>query len=280
MSWMIVTDSTSDLTKGMQTTEGVLFATVPMRVIVGDKQFVDDANLNVAEMMDAMAASKEGASSACPSPEAWAEEFRKADFSIAVTITGALSGSYNSALVGRDIVLEEFPEKKIHVIDSQSTGGTLELIARKANELIASGLSFDDLVTEIDIFNTNSKLLFTLSSFDNLIKNGRMNRLVGFVAGALKIRAVGWAKDGRLEMLHKVRGGAEKTFTVLVEEMAKLKDPLTYENIVVSHCFNKEGAEMIKKLIEKYYPGFPVEIRETGGLNSFYAERSGLLVAF
>ena len=278
-TWKIVTDSSSNLVFGMPCAPGVSFAVAPLKINVGDSQFVDNDQLDVREMMRTMEACESGASTACPSPEDFASHFREADCSIAITITGSLSGTYNSALVARDMVLDEFPDKKIHVIDSKSTAGPLSMVAKRINELIAQGLSFEDVCREADAYAASRELLFTLSSFENLMKNGRMNRLAGLVATKLNIRAIGRADDGKLAILHKVRGEAH-TFSKLVSEMGNWKDMSACERVVISHCFNEMGAALIKKLIEREYPGVPVEIEATRGLNSFYAERSGILVAF
>ena len=280
MSWMIVTDSTSDLSMGMPTAEGVSFTVAPIRLIVEGREFIDDADLDVAELLDAADAYNDSASSACPSPEDFVTAFRKADYSIAITITSTLSGSYNSAVVAKNMVLEETPEKKIHVFDSLSTCGALTLLARKANELIAEGFNFEEVVAKLDAHNNWLQTVFSISSFNNLVKNGRVSKLEGFMANTLKIRAVGKATlQGELGVLHKLRG-EEKAYSTLVDEMKNLKDPEEYGPVIVSHCFNLEGALVIKKMIEERYPKAVVEIRETGGLNSFYAERSGIIIGY
>ena len=280
MSWMIVADSAADLPLDFPVANGVSHALAPIIMTVGDREFRDDAYLDVAEMLDAADAYPDASGSACPSVEEWATAFRKADNSIAITVTSTLSGSYNSALVAKGLVLEETPEKNIHVVDSLSTCGALTLTARKANELIAQGLSFEEVKEQINAYNDSMRTLFTLSSFDNLIKNGRVGKLTGFVAGMLKIRAVGrGTEQGELGVMHKLRG-EENAYTKLVDEMANLKDPETYGPVIVAHCFNENGALFIKNLIEERYPKAVVDIRTTGGMNSFYAYRSGIIVGF
>lgn len=279
-TWKIVADSSSDLALGMPCAEGVSFALAPLKINVGEQTFVDDAALDVREMMQAMESFDGPSGTACPSPEDFAKEFRSADYSFAITITSALSGTYNSALVARDMVLEEFPEKKICVLDSRATAGPLSMTARKINALIAEGLSFEEVRQKAEEYLSGLQLLFTLSSFDNLVKNGRMNRLLGLLATKMNIRAIGRATEkGELGILHKVRGEAH-TFGKMVEEMPRWKEMADCEEVVISHCFNETGARLVKKLIEKSYPGIPVQIEATRGLNSFYTERSGILIAY
>ena len=140
MSWMIVSDSSCELRTLSNAAPGVAFSTVPLKIRVGEREFVDNAALDPDVMIEAMHNFNGASTTACPSPEEWAEKFLMADQVLAVTISSNLSGSYNSAMVARDMVLENHPEKKIHVLDSLSTGGEMTLAIWKANDLIARGL--------------------------------------------------------------------------------------------------------------------------------------------
>ncbi len=279
MVWKIVADSSSDLSGGMPCAPGVSFSTVPLKLRLGGKEFVDEAGLDALAMLREMQSSKESTSSACPSPDEWAEQFRQADCSIGITITSGLSGSYNSAVVARDMVLEESPEKKIHIIDSLAAAGPLALLAQKVNELIAQGLSFEEVRDRAEEYRKELRVLFCLASFENLVKNGRMNKIVGTLAAALNIRAIGQASSkGTIELIHKARGQA-RALAVMVEEMAAQKD-LTGKPVIISHCGNLAAAEALQKLIEATFKKVQVTIMPTGGLTSYYAEMSGLIVGY
>lgn len=278
MLWKIVTDSSSDL-RELPCPPQTTFATVPLKLRMGEKEFVDDSTLDALDMMAQMQKYKGTTSSACPSPDEWAEQFRQADCSIGITITSALSGSYNSALVARDMVLEESPQKKIHIIDSLSAGCPLGLLAHRVSELITQGLTFEEVRDKAEAYRRELRVLFCLSSFDNLMKNGRMNKLVGTLASALHIRAIGQASSkGTIELIHKARGQAQ-ALNVMVEEMKAKKD-LTGKPVFISHCNNLEGAQHLKKLIENTFKKVQITIMPTGGLTSYYAETSGLIVGY
>ena len=207
MSWIIVSDSSCELRSLENPAPDLSFATVPLKIRVGDREFVDNSALDVDAMIDAMHNYNGASTTACPSPEEWAEKFMQADNVLAITISSNLSGSYNSAMVAREMVLESHPEKRIHVLDSLSTGGEMALAIWKANDLVASGLPFDEVVREWEIWFQDRQVLFALASFDNLVKNGRLSRLAGFMAGVMNMRAVGrGSEEGKLEMLHKTRG--------------------------------------------------------------------------
>ena len=126
----IVTDSACDLQSISQFAPGIAFSRVPLKILVGEKEFVDEPQLDVEQMMAEMYAFHGPSSSACPSPEDWARAFRDADEVYAITISGNISGSYSSAVAARQMVLEENPEKKIFLLNSFSAGAEMTLLVR------------------------------------------------------------------------------------------------------------------------------------------------------
>lgn len=278
MSWLILSDSSCELRSLPNAAPDTGFSIIPLKIRVGNREFTDNAALDVAAMMEAMHNYNGACATSCPSPEEWAEKFLLADKIIAVSISSNLSGSYNSALIAKEMVLENHPEKQIYVMDSLSTGSQMTLAVLKANELIAKGLSFEQVVKELEIYYATTQVLFTLSCFDNLVKNGRLNRVVGFVAGKMGMRIVGCgSEEGRLEMLRKSRGES-RTLAVLLEEM----DHRGYNGtpVVISHCFNEASANLLKNGIENKWAGAQVSILPCSGITSFYAEDGGIIVGF
>ena len=279
MTWKIAADSSCDLREGIPPLPNLSFAIVPLKIRVGVQEFVDDSTLDLSDMKRALASFDGPTSSACPSPEEWAKEFGEADCSIAVTMTSALSGTFNSAVVGRRMALERDPEKKILIIDTKSTAGHMVLLIRRIRELIAEGLSFEDVAREAVAYNRSLRLLFTLSTFDNLVRNGRMNKLVGIVASKLGIRIVAEAREGKIEVLYKVRGQS-RALDTLAAEMKRQKPGLAGKDIIISHCNNPLGVRYLQELLAKEFPGSEITVMETQGLTSYYAEETGILVAY
>lgn len=278
-TWRIVADSSCDLRSYQPAEQDVSFTTVPLKIVLGQKEFVDDEQLDALAMMDALDASADSSSSACPSPEEWRAQFMQGDYILAVTISSGLSGSYNSAMLAKNLVLEEYPQKKIHVVDSRSASGQMVLLIRKIQELIAAENSFEEVVSGVEAYNKELKILFVLSSFKNLAKNGRISRAAGFLAARLNMRVVGHTTpEGKIDFLFKSRG-ENATIKKLVDEMSRLKD-LCGKDVVIAHCNNLPGADQLKCLVEKAFHGVKVTILTTGGLTSYYAERYGIIVSF
>ncbi len=279
MTWSIVADSSCDLPSDALQGSDVSFAKVPLKIIVGNTQYVDDDSLNVNIMLGQMKTYSGPSSSACPAPGEWASEFRKSDCTIAVAMTGALSGTYNSAVVAKNMVLEEDPDKKIHVIDSHTTSGGMALIISKAAELIRSGLDFAAVTEQIEAYVGSLFLVFSLSSYGNLIKTGRMSAMAGKLAATLGIRAIASnTPQGEIKILQKPRG-EERAIQLMVEIMSRMKN-LEGKPVVITHCNNLKGAQRLRELITHICFTKKITILPTRGLCSFYTENGGLLIGF
>ena len=279
MSWMIVSDSTCEIHHIDDLAPDTQFATVPLKIRVGEREFVDNAALNVPQMMEVCNNYNGPSSTSCPSPEEWAEKFLQADCSIALTITHTLSGSYNCACAARDMVLEEHPEKKIFVLDSLSCGGEIALILWHINQLIREGKDFEAVCEGAQSYADECQLLFSLASFENLVKNGRISRVVGFVAGRLNMRILGRAsKDGRLEWFFKTRG-ENKILARVLEEM-ELTGFHGQHPVNISHNNNETAANLLRNGIMNRWPNATVNVYPCGGLCAFYEQDQGFIVGY
>ena len=101
MTWNIVSDSSCDMRISNFQSEKVRFEIVPLRIQVGEQEFIDNDSLKIPEMLEAMAAEKAASSTACPSPAAFARAFEPGDCTVCFTISGNLSGTYNAAVMAR-----------------------------------------------------------------------------------------------------------------------------------------------------------------------------------
>ena len=278
MTWKIVADSGCDYREITDLANQTRFESVPLTIQIDHEIFVDNAHLDIDGMMEKMYATSSASKSACPSPDDYLRSFEGAENIFVVTITGSLSGSHNSAQLAKKLFLEENPTANIHVIDSLSAGGQVDLIVRKLNDLIKEGLSFEQVVEAITHYQANTKLLFVLAKVDNLVKNGRLSKLIGAVVGLLNIRMVGEASDtGTLELLQKARG-AKKALTAAVDEV--LKSGYKGGRIIIAHRNNEKFCQQFSEVIKEKFPAADISFLPTSGLCSFYAEEGGLLMGY
>jgi DegV family protein with EDD domain len=280
MKWKIVADSSCDLADHQLSEENIEFKIAPLKIIVGNNEYVDDNSLDVNEMLNDMAHYKGASTSACPSIGDFIEEFKTAENVFAVVMTSGLSGTYNSACQAKRVIQEEFPNKNIHVIDTKATSGNLIIISKKIKELINLGLEFEEIKSQIDEYNKQLRLLFSLSNFDNLVKNGRMSKIAGIIASTLGIRAVAEAttETGEIKVVEKPRGetNALNRLTAVMGIQKNMNDA----SVVISHCQNLNAANILKDLIEKTYKIKDITIVPMRGLTSFYAQKQGIIVSF
>ncbi len=273
MTYKIVSDSSSNLLKW----EKINYATTPLKIISSEKEYIDLANLDVRGMVDDLKTVKGVVRTSCPNTGEWIESFEGADCIFAITLTSNLSGCYNAAVLAKEQYIQEHPEVKIHVIDSYSTGGEMQLIIEKLEELISMGKSFEDITKEIEEYKDTTHLSFSLQSLTNLARNGRVNPAVAKIAGVLGIRIVGAAVEGVLDPGHKVRG-EKKALSTIFDDMKK--EGYTGGRVRINHCFNIESAESLKEKILSEFPDADINIIPCTALCSFYAEEGGLLVGF
>ena len=256
----------------------VPFASAPLKVITADREFVDNAALDVDAMLDYFSGYKGKSKTSCPSPGDWMEGFGDAEEVYCVAITSGLSGSYNAACIAKQMYEAEHEGAKVCVVDSLSAGPELTLLVEKLEELIGQGLSFEDISARIAEYQKHTGLVFMLESLNNFAANGRVSPAVAKLAGYLGIRIVGKASDqGTLEPTDKCRGES-KSLTTLVANLKK--DGLKSGKVQIAHCRNEAAAAKLKDMILQELPDVTVSIGENRGLCSYYAEVGGLLVGY
>lgn len=273
MKYKIVSDSSSNLFAR----DKVLYATTPLKIISSEKEYVDDAALNVRGMVDDLKTVKGVVRTSCPNTGEWIEAFEGADCVFAITITSNLSGCYNAAMLAKEQYIQEHPEVKIHVIDSYSTGGEMQLMIEKLEELIEEGKPFEEIAKEVEAYKDTTHLIFSLQSLTNLARNGRVNSAVAAIAGVLGIRIVGAATEGVLDPKHKVRG-EKKALTTIYSDMKE--NGYNGGKVRINHCFNIESAEILKEKVLADFPEADIEIIPCSALCSFYAEEGGLIIGY
>lgn len=278
MSFHIVCDSCTDLTE--EDLKKGCYTLVPLTLLVDGEEIIDDETFDQADFLAKVAASKESVKSACPAPESYMEAYSKADDIYVVTLSAELSGSYNSAVLGKNLYEEENGTKNIHVVNSKGAATTQVLIARKLNEYASQGMPFEEVVDKIEEYTTSLRTYFVLETLEVLRKNGRLSRLSATIAGALNIKPVMiGTRDGVIQKAAQARG-MKKALAKMVEHMGSEGRDLTGRQFVISHCNCYERAVYVKELIKKHLHAEDVDIVDTKGVSSLYACDGGIIVSY
>lgn len=276
MTVKIITDSGADAF--MPSISGIKHSNVPLTIRAGSSSWLDDGELNIPDFVTTLKNTKERSSTACPSVQDWVEAFIGADEIYVLTITSALSGTYNSAMQAARLYTENHSDIKIQVFDTRSAGPQIRLLAEYLAKMVNDGLDSDQIVETMKYKIHQTDLLFVLENLDNLANNGRINPAVARIAHMLKLNVYGTASDaGKFEMLGKTRGG-KKMFVKMIKSMEKAG----YHGgrVLIDHVQAPDKAEQMKEAILSKYPDAQVSLAECGGLCSYYAEDGGLMIGF
>lgn len=281
MNYKIVVDSCCELPEEYKNDER--FQIIPLGLQVGDWHIMDDENFDQAEFLQKVASTEECPKSSCPSPEKYMESYRtEAEHVYVVTLSAKLSGSFNSAVLGKNLYEETYGEKKIHVVDSKSASGGESHIALLAMELEESGrYTFEEIVEKLEDYSNKMETFFVLENLDYLKKNGRLTGLKALAATTLNIKPILKALDGDIAQAGQAIGinkAVAKMAEMLAEkiEKAQRKD---HDVMVITHCNNTKRAETVRDLILKKTDLIQkVIIMDTAGISSLYAADGGVIV--
>lgn len=279
MSYRIIGDSCTDLTPEMKAEGKVQI--VSLTLTVNGVDYRDDETFNQKEFIDAVAACEEAPKSSCPSPEEYKLAYGENDeTAYCVTLSANLSGSYNSAVLGKNLVQEEFPNKKVHVFNSRSAAIGQTLIALKIQECADSGASFEEVVEQVEAFIDRQETLFVLDNLETLRKNGRLSTMKATLVNVLNIRPVMMATpEGTIEQAMIARGN-KKALKKMVEEIGNRVRDFSDRILGISHCNCLERALFVKAEIEKLYTFKKIIIADTAGVATMYANDGGIVISF
>lgn len=276
MKYKIVVDSCCELPEEYRKDER--FQSIPLGLEVGDYKILDDENFNQAEFLAQVANYPKCPKSSCPSPEKYMEAYRTdAENIFVITLSSHLSGSYNSAEVGKNLYIEKYGEKNICVFDSESAVCGETQYALMAMELQEQGYSFEDTVQKLEAFREKMKTYFVLDNLETLRKNGRLTGVKAMVVSTLNIKPIMYGNHGVIAQKSQAIGMKKalvKLADILINEVPDVKE----RTLIIAHCNCPDRAEFIKKELLKRTDVKDVIVLDTSGISSMYANDGGVVV--
>ncbi len=276
MSFKIVVDSCCELPE--EYLQDARFQIVPLGLEVGDYRIQDDETFNQAEFLKKVAEYPKCPKSACPSPEKFREAYRtEAEHVYVITLSSHLSGSYNSAVLGMNLYREKYGKKQVHVIDSESASCGETQIVKKLVELEEQGLTFEEIVKQIEEFRSNIHTYFVLDNLETLRKNGRLTGVKALVASTLSIKPIMAGDKGNIVQRGQSVGmkkALRRMAEIVLEEAGDTRDRV----LMITHCNAPDRAETVKKLLTDKAPFKDCLIMDTRGVSSMYANDGGVIV--
>lgn len=280
MSYKIIGDSCLDCNDEIRKTGKIQL--VPLTLEVGDLSVIDDDTFDQLAFIKAVKESEKCPRSACPSPNTFMEAYEGPEKRVyCITLSKHLSGSYNSAELGKDLYYEEHEAdgKQIAVFSSDSACCGETLVAKKIMELEAEGLSFEEICTQVKDYIYNMTTLFVLETLDTLKKNGRLTGLAAILATALNIKPLMGADHGVIIKLDQARG-INKALKKLIDKVAETADHPEQKVLGISHCNCPDRADFVKKEISKRVPFKEIYVTNTAGVGTMYANDGGIVVSY
>lgn len=277
MSYKIVVDSCCELPEELK--HDPRYEIVPLTLIVGDSyERLDDDGFDQKEFLQTVAECPVSPRSACPSPEKYMEAYRTdADHVYVVTLSSKLSGSYNSAVLGKNLYHETYGEKQIYVVDSRSASCGETQIAMQIARWEDEGMGYEEITEKIEKFTDGMHTYFVLDNLDTLRKNGRLSGVKALVASTLSIKPVMAGDQGSIVQLGQ-SVGIKKALAKMVDHVVRDVVDAEKKCLMITHCNNPERANSVKEQILSKVKFKDVLIMDTAGISSMYANDGGVIV--
>ena len=278
MTYRLIGDSCTDLDDNLKKDDNIVI--VPLTLEIGDYSVKDDDKFNQKDFIKRMAESKIGAKSACPSPEAFKEAMEcDTDMAFVVTLSEHLSGSWQSAEVGKKLYEEEHDHKDILVLSSKSASAGQYRLMLELDKLCKQGFGFEEISKKITKLRDEMKTYFVIETLDTLRKNGRLSAVTAFIASALNIKPIMGAEDGVIIKKDQQRG-MQKALTKMVEIAVKeAGDNADEKTVCITHINNLERGEYVADLFKKSRKFKDIKIVNGAGVATLYAGDGGIVIA-
>ena len=278
--YKIIIDSCGELPENLKKDEH--FCNVPLELDVDGYLITDDDTFDQLDFLKRVKNSVKGPKSSCPSPERYMSAFDgNADNIYVITLSGKLSGSYNSAVLAKGLYEEEHGKdsKNIYVFNSKSASIGETIIGLKVQEYEEAGLAFDEVVKKTEEYIASMNTFFVLETLETLRKAGRLSNIKAFVANTLNIKPVmGSTKEGTIQQLGRARGMKKALMKMVEDAVASTKD-CSERILAISHCNCPQRAEFVKEQILRLAKFKAVVVVNTAGVSSMYANDGGVILA-
>ena len=278
--YKIIIDSCGELPENLKKDEH--FCNVPLELDVDGYLITDDDTFDQLDFLKRVKNSVKGPKSSCPSPERYMSAFDgDADNIYVITLSGKLSGSYNSAVLAKGLYEEEHGKdsKNIYVFNYKSASIGETIIGLKVQEYEEAGLAFDEVVKKTEEYIASMNTFFVLETLETLRKAGRLSNIKAFVANILNIKPVmGSTKEGTIQQLGRARGMKKALMKMVEDAVASTKD-CSERILAISHCNCPQRAEFVKEQILKLAKFKAVVVVNTAGVSSMYANDGGVILA-
>lgn len=271
----LVTDSSADLPKKLLDKYNI--HVIPLTISIDGKDYLEGVDFTPEEFHEKLNNAKQLPKTSQPSPGVFASMFKALGDKgpiLCLTISSGLSGTYQSACIGRDMSGED-----VTVFDTLagSLAHGLQLIA--ARKLADGGMPVDKIVEFLKEYSKRSNILILLDTLENIVKGGRLSKFQGSMAKVFDIKVILHNVEGKVEILEKVRG-KKKFLKRAIEIIGERKSDFSDTVFGITHIDNLQEAEFLRDVLIKRYSPKDVIINYMGATMGTYAGKGGMIVSF
>jgi DegV family protein with EDD domain len=256
MNVKIISDSACDLPD--EIIEELDIDILSIVVIKDDKEYLDKVTIDPKTMYDNMRKGAVYKTAQIPTTvfkKKFEEVAKSGEPAIYIAFSSGLSGTYQTSLIVRDTLKEQYPEMDLDIVDSRSASVGFGLLVHKAGKMAKEGKSKEEIIKMLEFYAKHIEHIFTVDDIETLFRGGRVTRTQAFVGGLLNIKPVlDIPEDGTLRPVEKIRGH-KKVMGRMIEIMEERGGhaDLKSQVIGINHGDDLEGALKLKEMIEEKY---------------------------
>lgn len=281
MTIQLMTDSSADLPVFLKNKLNVEI--IPLYLHFSDGQYTCGQTMDIESFHKKVKELGEVPRSAAPSPSDFYQAYKRIPpekHILMLSISSEISSTYANALAGKDMLLEEEPNRVIEVLNTKTASCGICLLMHEANKKIEEGYPFDKLVSHLTERIEQTATLFVLKSLDNLVLGGRLEKIKGKIAKTLNIKILMKAtNEGAIDVLEKVRG-EKKSLQRFIDQIGEFTQEAENKMITMTYCRDKERATSVLAKIRNKYSFYDEILEESGPLISTYGGEGALVISF
>jgi DegV family protein with EDD domain len=280
MNVQIIADSACDLPIEYFKEHSISF--IPLGVEMNGEQFQDQKDIKPKQLYDAMrdgVVVKTSQASPLVLKELFTDLAKRGIPSLYVALSSELSGTYQTAMMIRNEVLEDFPDFKLAIIDSKCVSLGHGLAVKYASNLAKVGKPLSEVEAAVQSYCLKMEHIVTVDNLEYLARGGRISKASAFVGGLLNIKPLLHIEDGKLIPIEKIRG-RKKVFRRFIEIMQERGVNLQNQTIAISHGDDEEAANEMKAMIKEVFSPKEIYINFVGAAVGAHAGPGTLAVFF
>jgi DegV family protein with EDD domain len=274
MTVKVVTDSTCDIPAQLVQELGI--SVVPIYVVFGDKSYRDKLDISENEFYDKLIHGPVHPTTSIPTPKDFADVYNKlaqeTDEIISIHLTSRESGTYNAALLARELVTKKC---RIEVVDSLSMSMALGLLVTEAGQAAKAGASLEKITELVRQAIPKVHLIFLLDTLKYVVRGGRLGKAYGIIGSALRVKPLLTLREGDLSLV-----GVARTKAKAMERLYEFAKGFSkVKEIAVAYTTAHDEAKAFTERLKAAFPDVPLYLTRVGSSLGTHAGPGGMGIA-